>query len=228
MKKLFENLNSANYITFALILTVVFFIYHKHLAHFFSKIFSQKKIKGVKLKKKKLSHKEFIYLQEKINSLGVKVNDLNQSFILNNKLIDFNKTLKEINRDYLEIYLTIQRFKHEKIPDTFKLDVKKLEFFEKKLKNTKKIIDNLNLEQKIKTEDKHSNSLHLLSIIRMTFVPLAIIVTYFKMKFTSMGFDFGSKTEGIWTIKYGQTFLWTLMIIAALIIILAFHFEILA
>ena len=54
MKKLFENLNSANYITFALILTVVFLIYYKHLAQFFSKIFSQKKIKGVKLKKKKL------------------------------------------------------------------------------------------------------------------------------------------------------------------------------
>jgi len=228
MKTLFQNFNTANYIAFGILLLGAVALSQKHLKQFILDIFAPKNIKGVKLKKKKLSHREFLSLQDKIILLGNKVNELNQSFILNDKLIDIKKELKEVNRTYLEIYLILQRFKNEKIPEHFKLDKEQIKILEKKTKHIKQILDTLNLDQKIKNEDEHSHSLHMLSIIRMTFVPLAIIVTYFKMKFTSMGFDFGSKTEGIWTIKYGQSFLWTLMISAAVIIILGFHFEILA
>lgn len=238
MKLLLQNLNTVNYIAFLSVFIILAYLSSEHLKTFFSNLFADKRIKGVILKKKKISLREFQNLKENINTLNFRVNELNQSYLLNDNLIDIKKELKEINRLYLKIYLTLQRFKKHKIPVSDNIDINltkpfspnknSLKQLDERLKLIKKILDTLNLDQKIKIEDEHSHALHNLSIIRMTFIPLAVIVTYFKMKFTSMGFDFGSETKGIWTIKYGQTFVWTLLLTSSLLIVLGFHFNILA
>ena len=228
MNILLKNLNSFNYIAFALLVVLVLAFSQKHLKHFFYDFFSEKKIKGVRFKNNPLSIREFISLRDKISVLDSQTNQINQSFILKDKLVDIRNQIKQVKRQYLEIYLILQRFKKEKLPENVKINKKDIEQLENQLKQIKKIIDTLFLDQKLKIEDEHSHSLHFLSIIRMTFIPLAVIVTYFKMKFTSMGFDFGGKTNGVWTVKYGQTLVWTLMLISTILIVAGFHFDILA
>ena len=240
MKLLLQNLNTVNYIAFLTVFVILAYLGSEHVKTFFSNLFADKKIKGVILKKKNISLREFKTLKENINNLNFRVNELNHSYLLNDNLIDIKKELKEINRQYLEIYLTLQRFlkqKNKKIKTEqkyispnkiFNSDPKILKLLNERLRLIKNLLDTLNREQKIKIEDEHSHSLHNLSVIRTIFIPLGVYVAYLGMNLLSMSNEHDNTTHGIYSLKYGQPFIWILIILTSSLILLGFHFNILA
>lgn len=62
---------------------------------------------------------------------------------------------------------------------------------------------------------KKGHSINLIATINMIFLPLAVIVGWFGMNFKSMGAP--SLNNGIFTVKYGQTFVFVLFIVFIII-----------
>ena len=64
--------------------------------------------------------------------------------------------------------------------------------------------------------EKRGKSINIIAIINLIFLPLTVIVGWFGMNFQSMGAP-SLKNGGIFTVKYGQSFVFALFILFTLI-----------
>ena len=220
---IFNNINVVNQFALTLLLLLIVYYVIKSTIEF-TNTMNEKSV-SVKIKNKSLGKNTLDGFLKDINKLNQETIDLNDNYI-SNANGDITGQLKIVNRKFLEIMMR-EKLYNGKIDD-LKLkgaNISILTQIKPTIATIQETLSSINLNEKVRKEKEHSESLHHLSVVRVIFVPMAILVTYFKMKFTSMGFKFGSDTEGIWTIKYGQTFVWSLLTLAAILVILPFYFN---
>ena len=219
-----NNLNVVNQFAFTLLfLLIVYFVIKSTIE--FTNSMDEKPI-TVKIKNKSLGKNTLDNFLKEVDELKQETIDLNDNYIAKTNLNNTSKQLKSINRKFLELVMR-EKLYNQKIDElkTKGSDINILSRTKPTIAIIQETLSSINLNEKIRKEKEHSESLHHLSVIRVIFVPMAILVTYFKMKFTSMGYDFGRETKGIWTIKYGQSFVWLLLLIATILVILPFYFN---
>ena len=114
----------------------------------------------------------------------------------------------------LKIFLGISFYKL-KNDSNYKNNAKLNNLIEK-LDYIKKNIDLINDFNSQLSDKKRSSSLNTLTRVNTIFLPLTLIVGYFGMNFQSMGAP--SDKTGIFTLKYGQGFVFFLMLLSIVVI----------
>ena len=165
-------------------------------------------------------------LSDDIKTLESRVDTLNNEFLMEGKsIMENSKRFTDINKLYLELRLRLNHINNElekKINKRYRDE--KVEVYEKRLNKVKGSLDLLNEELKRETEEMQSSKLQLLTLIETIFLPLGVITGYFGMNFSSMGGHVGTKHKpapGVLGLKYGQSFVW-LLIIGCIVIVLRY------
>ena len=226
MKILFKDLNHLNILTIMIIITIVFSMSYSNIKAYIRSIQGDG-ITGIKIKRPAPNKKAIKNIQEEIAELEEFINQLNADFLSGDKVAmgNFDERLGEIKKRYLEMYLRIESLLSQK--DKLKeknIDVTPLKKSQDKLAEIKIIIDLLIDEKNVKEQEKQGKSLHILTIVETIFLPLGVITGYFGMNFQSMGNDLGNKPSGIYSIKYGQLFVFFLFFLSILFIVLGFRY----
>jgi len=156
------------------------------------------------------------------------MDNLNNEFLSHNKgLMENTKRFREINKDYLELRLRLNHIMNELEgkKDKEKYDMGKVKEFDENLNKMKDGLDLLSEELERETNESQSYTLNMLTLIETIFLPLGVLTGYFGMNFSSMGGHVGKGHEpapGLLGIKYGQTFVWGIMLICIIIILYSF------
>lgn len=194
----------------------------------FSTIFNRKKLT---IKNKNLD--DIIIKEDKlddINYLETILNKLETSIINLDNNINYQKPDHQMisERLYyikkLKIFLGINFYKlknNSKYQKSIKLNnlIKKLDYIEKNIE----LIDDFNTQL---SDKKRNSSLDTLTRVNTIFLPLTLIVGYFGMNFQSMGAP--SNKSGIFTLKYGQGFVFFLMLLSIVFIFILIKTEIIS
>ena len=151
--------------------------------------------------------------------------------------MDFKKTIDKIDKqiDYIFHYYTITKINTDEqsklIEKTFNLEKEimelKIKLYLKKLdtkykKNIDLLDDKINILKDYNLNILHLNKvkkLNLMTLINLVFLPLGIIVGYFGMNFKSMTYS-----NGIFSVKYGNTLVILLFIIFIILFTLIYFY----
>lgn len=226
MSVLFKDLNHMNILTILIILSIAFSMSYSNIKAYIRSI-QDENVSGIKIKRPAPSKKAIKNIQEEIDELDELINRLNADFLSGDKMAmsNFDERLAEVKKRYLELYLRIESLlTQKKILKEKKIDVTPLAKSQEKLAEFKVIIDLLVEEKNSKEQEKQGQSLHILTIVETIFLPLGVITGYFGMNFQSMGNDLGDKPFGIYSIKYGQLFVFLLFFLSILFIVLGFRY----
>lgn len=176
--------------------------------------------------KKKTSDKNLDHIDieedklDDINYLEYLLEKVEDSIVKLNKNIDYQKPNHGMITDWLfylkklKIFLGINLYKL-KNNKNYKNN-KRLDNLIEKLNNIKKNIDLIGDFNSQLSDKKRSSSLDTLTRVNTIFLPLTLIVGYFGMNFQSMGAP--SNKTGVFTLKYGQGFVFFLMLISVVLI----------
>jgi hypothetical protein len=188
-----------------------------------NEIVSRDKVSTINSKLNELTIQE---LNDDIITLESRVDILNNEFLTEGKgIMENSKRFTGINKLYLELRLRLNYINNElekKRNKRYQDD--KIEIYEKRLRNVKGSLDLLNEELKRETGEMQSSKLHMLTLIETIFLPLGVLTGYFGMNFSSMGGHVGTKHKpapGVLGLKYGQGFVW-LLIIGCIVIVLRY------
>ena len=226
MSVLFKDLNHVNILTILIILSIAFSLSYSKIKAYIRSVQSGK-VSGIKIKRPPPNQKAIQNIQEEIVELEEYINQLNADFLSGDKVAmgDFDQRLADIKKRYLEMYLRIESLMtQKKILKEKNIDVSPLKDSQKNLAEFKVIIDLLIEEKNIKEQEKQGKSLHILTIVETIFLPLGVITGYFGMNFQSMGNNLGDKPFGIYSVKYGQLFVFLLFFLSILFIVLGFRY----
>lgn len=226
MSVLFKDLNHMNILTILILLSIAFSMSYSNIKAYIRSI-QDENVSGIKIKRPAPSKKAIKNIQEEIDELDELINRLNADFLSGDKMAmsNFDERLAEVKKRYLELYLRIESLlTQKKILKEKKIDVTPLSKSQEKLAEFKVIIDLLVEEKNSKEQEKQGQSLHILTIVETIFLPLGVITGYFGMNFQSMGNDLGDKPFGIYSIKYGQLFVFFLFFLSILFIVLGFRY----
>jgi magnesium transporter len=172
-----------------------------------------------------LNKKKKEIISENLDSLNINKDSLTNENYLNNLI---NKLEKEVSK--LDDLVGFKKPDHELITDRI-FYINKLRLFleikiykskfdknnpemEKLIKRLELLNKNINIIQTYNTQlynKKQSKALDTLTVVNTIFLPLTLIVGYFGMNFKSMGCP--TTKTGILTFKYGQTFVFILIIL---------------
>jgi len=151
-----------------------------------------------------------------INYLEYLLGKVEESIVKLDKNIDYQKPNHKLITDWLfylkkkKIFLGINLYK---LKNNINYENnKKLDNLIEKLNNIKKNIDFIDDFNSQLLEKKRNLSLDTLTRVNTIFLPLTLIVGYFGMNFQSMGVP--SNKTGIFTLKYGQGFVFFLMLLS--------------
>lgn len=152
-------------------------------------------------------------------------NNNNEKQIINNKIKNLKKEIIKIEKNILNSNINYKNIINlEKNILNLELNINEL-IIEKNLnlteekKKIKEIKISLELINKYKSyiiDSEMNTSINLLTFINLIFFPLSLIVGYYGMNFESMGCP--STKNGIFSIKYGQTWVLFLFIILTTIV----------
>lgn len=165
-----------------------------------------------------------------INYLEYLLEKVEDSIIKLDKNIDYQNPNHEIITDRLfyikklKIFLGLNLYKlknNKNYENNQRLD-KLIE----KLNNIKKNIDLIDDFNSQLSDKKRNSSLDTLTRVNTIFLPLTLIVGYFGMNFQSMGAP--SNKTGIFTLKYGQGFVFFLMLISIVFIFILIKIDIIS
>ena len=169
-------------------------------------------------------------INDDIRSLESRVDILNNEFLMEGKgVIENSERFTNINKLYLELRLRMNHINNEldkKGNKRYRDD--KMEKYEKRLTKVKDSLDLLNEELKREMDEMQSSKLHMLTLIETIFLPLGVLTGYFGMNFSSMGGHVGAKHKpapGILGLKYGQVFVWVLIIGCIIIVLRYFNLK---
>ena len=155
-----------------------------------------------------------------INYLEYLLEKVEDSIVKLNKNIDYQKPNHGMITDWLfylkklKIFLGINLYKL-KNNKNYKNN-KRLDNLIEKLNYIKKNIDLIGDFNSQLSDKKRSSSLDTLTRVNTIFLPLTLIVGYFGMNFQSMGVP--SNKTGVFTLKYGQGFVFFLMLLSVVLI----------
>ena len=162
-----------------------------------------------------------------LKELNDVMDNLNNDFLSHNKgLMQNTKRFREINKEYLELRLRLNHIMHEleKKKDE-KYDMNKVKSFDENLIKMKDGLDLLSDELERETNEAQSYTLSMLTLIETIFLPLGVLTGYFGMNFSSMGGHVGKGHDpapGILGLRYGQGFVWLIMLFCIGIIMYSF------
>lgn len=136
-------------------------------------------------------------------------------------MVDFKKPNHDLITDRIFYINKLRLFLEIKIYETeFEKNNPKMGKFSKRLELLNKnitIIQNYNTQLHNRNQSK---ALDTLTVVNTIFLPLTLIVGYFGMNFRSMGCP--TTKTGILTLKYGQTFVFILIILITCFTIFSF------
>lgn len=165
-----------------------------------------------------------------INYLEYLLKKVEDSIIKLDKNIDYKKPNHEMITEWLfylkkqKIFLGINLYKLKN--RGVNENNRRLDNLIKKLDNIKKNIDYIDDFNSQLSDKKRSSSLDTLTRVNTIFLPLTLIVGYFGMNFQSMGAP--SNKTGIFTLKYGQGFVFFLMLISIVFIFILIKIDIIS
>ncbi len=172
-----------------------------------------------------------------IQELGDDIVDLEQRLDgLNNDFLSQDKSLTEnterfrsINKFYLEIRLRLNHIMHElDKKENAKYKSEKVKEYDGIMKKMKTSLDLLNEELERETNENQSYTLNMLTLVETIFLPMGVLTGYFGMNFSSMGGHVGvghKPAPGILGLRYGQGFVWGVMLICASVILYTFDWS---
>ena len=172
-----------------------------------------------------------------IQELGDDIVDLEQRLDgLNNDFLSQDKSLSEnterfrsINKFYLEIRLRLNHIIHElDKKENEKYKSEKVSEYDDMMKKMKDSLDLLNEELERETNENQSYTLNMLTLVETIFLPLGVLTGYFGMNFSSMGGHVGhdhKPAPGILGLRYGQGFVWGIMLICTTVILYSFDWN---
>ncbi len=176
-------------------------------------------------------------LGDDVKDLETRLDGLNNDFLSEDKsLMENTERFRSINKFYLEIRLRLNHIIHElEKDDNEKYKSDKIKLYDDKMSKLKDSLDLLNEELQRETDEKQSYTLSMLTLIETIFLPLGVLTGYFGMNFSSMGGHVGDDHKpapGILGIRYGQGFVWGIMLICTAVILYSFdwtkmeHFDV--
>ena len=226
MHVLLRDINKVNILAFIVLISIVF-IYNYYKIKDYVLSIQGDKVSGVKIKRPGLTKKSLKDLNDEINELDEQLSQLNNDFLSGDKVANanFDDRLNTIKKKYLELYLRTESFLSQKEQlKKQKINVKKIKAYKEKIEELKVIIDLLLEEKNTREQEGQGKSLRILTIVETIFLPLGVITGYFGMNFQSMGNDLGDNPTGIFSLKYGQLFVFALMFVSIALILLGFKF----
>jgi len=192
-----------------------------------NELVSRDRVSTIRSKLNELTIQE---INDDIHTLESRVEIINNDFLIEGKgIMENSKRFTDINKLYLELRLRLNHINNElekKSNKMYKND--KIEIYEKRLSKVKGSLDLLNEELQRETEEMQSSKLHMLTLIETIFLPLGVITGYFGMNFSSMGGHVGTKHKpapGVLGVKYGQGFVWFLIIGCVIIVLRYFNLK---
>jgi len=176
-------------------------------------------------------------LQGDLDDLELRLDGLNNDFLSQDKsLMENTERFRSINKEYLELRLRLNHIMHELEKDeNNKYNTDNVELYNNKMERMKGSLDLLNEELQRETNENQSYTLNMLTLIETIFLPLGVLTGYFGMNFSSMGGHVGvghKAAPGILGVRYGQGFVWGIMLLCTIIIFYSFdwskmeHFDI--
>ena len=192
-----------------------------------NELVSRDRVSTIRSKLNELTIQE---INDDIHTLESRVEIINNDFLIEGKgIMENSKRFTDINKLYLELRLRLNHINNElekKGNKMYKTD--KIEIYEKRLSKVKGSLDLLNEELQRETEEMQSSKLHMLTLIETIFLPLGVITGYFGMNFSSMGGHVGTKHKpapGVLGVKYGQGFVWFIIIGCVIIVLRYFNLK---
>ena len=166
-------------------------------------------------------------LESDLIDLENRLDGLNNDFLSQDKsLMENTERFRNINKVYLEIRLRLNHIMHELEKESNeKYKSEKVKNYDNKMEKMKASLDLLNEELQRETDENQSYTLNMLTLVETIFLPLGVLTGYFGMNFSSMGGHVGDghkPAPGILGIRYGQGFVWGIMLICTLIILYSF------
>ena len=226
MHLLLRDLNKVNILAIIVIVSIIFVLNYYKIKDYVLSIQGDK-VSGVKIKRPGLTKKSLKNLNDEINELDELLSQLNNDFLSGDKVANanFDERLNNVKKKYLELYLRAESFlsQKDKLKEQ-KIDIKTIKASKEKIEELKVIIDLLLEEKNTREQEGQGKSLRILTIVETIFLPLGVITGYFGMNFQSMGNDLGDNPTGIFSLKYGQLFVFALMFVSIVLILLGFKF----
>jgi len=172
-----------------------------------------------------------------LSHLEERVEGLNNDFLTHNKgLMENTARFRDINKVYLELRLRLNHIMNEVEKEkNEKYRGEKVDEYNKTMDKIKSELDLLNEELQRETDENQSYTLNMLTLVETIFLPLGVLTGYFGMNFSSMGGHVGKGHDpapGILGLRYGQGFVWLIMLICTAMILYSFdwtkmeHFDI--
>jgi hypothetical protein len=165
-----------------------------------------------------------------VDDLSLRLDSLNNDFLTHDKsLMENSERFRDINKVYLELRLRLNHIIHElelKVNEIYR--TKKIDLYNDKMDKMKESLDLLNEELQRETDENQSYTLNMLTLVETIFLPLGVMTGYFGMNFSSMGGHVGKghvPAPGLLGIKYGQGFVWGIMLICILMILYSFNWD---
>jgi|SaaInlV_100m_DNA_2_1039680.scaffolds.fasta_scaffold05111_2 hypothetical protein len=165
--------------------------------------------------KKWLNSMSSLDIEQKIDNLMKEIQNVNKEILegnISNKDVDLN--IKNITRKSLYINL---EYNSNKISNPTK-DWSKVDNKINIVNDNMKSITSYENDIILKTQ---KNGIDIISMVSLFFLPLTFIAGYYGMNFKSMGL-LDKDTKGPFSYKYGQLFVWILILIS---IIFCFVFK---
>lgn len=158
----------------------------------------------------------FSDIDRKINILNSELSKLD-TYIINREKYDheyIQDELFKINKILLVLKLTMGQIKikyenNDLVQERLNEYETRTKFFSENIKDIREFTNSRNIR-------KQKKSINLLTIINMIFLPLGFLTGYFGMNFASMGNP--DIKKGIFSIKHGQIFAWSLFAITGIIV----------
>jgi hypothetical protein len=169
-------------------------------------------------------------LQGDLDDLELRLDGLNNDFLSQDKsLMENTERFRSINKEYLELRLRLNHIMHELEKDeNNKYNTDNVELYNNKMERMKGSLDLLNEELQRETNENQSYTLNMLTLIETIFLPLGVLTGYFGMNFSSMGGHVGvghKAAPGILGVRYGQGFVWGIMLLCTIIIFYSFNWS---
>ena len=176
-------------------------------------------------------------LDSDLDDLELRLDGLNNDFLSQDKsLMENTERFRSINKDYLELRLRLNHIMHElEKKENNKYNTDKVSVYNTKMEKMKGSLDLLSEELQRETDENQAYTLNMLTLVETIFLPLGVLTGYFGMNFSSMGGHVGhdhKPAPGILGIRYGQGFVWGIMLICCIVIFYSFdwsrmeHFDI--
>jgi len=220
MNVIFSDMNTVNYIAIAIVFILIIFFYAKKIQQMF---YDDNKLSGIKIKRPLLTKQSIKNLEVEITEFEEYIEQLNADFLSGDKVAqsNFSNRLDMGKKKYLEMFLRIESFLNQKKQiEKEKIDITQFDDLKSRVEYVKKILDLLVEEQSVTEQKKHGKSLKVLAVVEILFLPLGVLTGYFGMNFSSMGDPGDPSKGGLYSMKYGQLFMFGL---SAMFLMLLFY-----